>query len=549
MSVPGSNSPFLAAGSFEVAELGEEGNAPRPPDAAPAFESPFLRSYRAAGEDGPADPETEEYTAFLGELHDDRLDEALFQLAADTAGQYADISAGRNGAVYTDPTRIQQLVDDQYAPVVRQLEATLDSLADATDQHTLRSLDEGRIEALFESFAPPDGAFPSGSPSFEFLFGIGKALKSVVKKAAGLAVRGVKAVAKLALGPLLRRLKPIAVALLKKALAAGLKWLPPELRPYAARLAQRLPLLREAEADEDADAPAAVDATGDVRELQREFDVQVADAVFADTESAMELQAAQYVRDTDRALARTDPVEELARAREEFVARLAEAEDGADVTPHLEAFLPAMLPVLKFALKATGGRSALVSTLAKFLAPLITRFVGKQAGAALSRALVEAGLRLVNLETAPEDEQRAAGTAVASVVEDTVRNVAALPAHVLGDETLLEGFVLEASSGPPPAASRRSSPRRPTSTVRTCVRTSPCAGRGSRCPCAAARTTASTRACPWSPCRRITRPGCGHLAVCPWPTCCTPGSDCLPERRCGRASISTRRCPAPRSPR
>lgn len=103
-----------------------------------------------------------------------------------------------------------------------------------------------------------------------------------------------------------------------------------------------------------------------------------------------------------------------------------------------------MLPVLKFALKATGGRSALVSTLAKFLAPLITRFVGKQAGAALSRALVEAGLRLINLETAPEDEQRAAGTAVASVVEDTVRNVAALPAHVLGDETLLEGFVLEA---------------------------------------------------------------------------------------------------------
>jgi hypothetical protein len=70
--------------------------------------------------------------------------------------------------------------------------------------------------------------------------------------------------------------------------------------------------------------------------------------------------------------------------------------------------------------------------------------VGKEHTPALSQAIVDAGLRLINLETTPEEERLVAGEAVAGVVEETLRRVAALPEHVFEDEPLLEGLVLEA---------------------------------------------------------------------------------------------------------
>lgn len=272
-------------------------------------------------------------------------------------------------------------------------------------------------------------------PAFEFLFGgIGKIFKTVTGKAVSLAKRGLKAVANIALGPLLRRLKPIAIALLKKALKIGLKWIPAELRPAAERLSRRLPFLRETD-------DTAGDATGDVRDLQEEFDLQVADTVFADTEAVMERETAAYVREPELA---PDPVEELGRCRERFISQLTEAEDGANVTPEIEAFLPAMLPILRLAMRATGGRSALVKILSGMLHGLLAKFIGKNAARPMSRALVEAGLKFIQLEITPADEQRAVATAAATIVEDTMRKVAELPDHVLSDDALLEGYLLEA---------------------------------------------------------------------------------------------------------
>jgi len=62
----------------------------------------------------------------------------------------------------------------------------------------------------------------------------------------------------------------------------------------------------------------------------------------------------------------------------------------------------------------------------------------------LSKAIVDAGLRLMMLEATPEDESRAAASAVTATVEETVRRVAAAPDYVLDDQELLEGFALEA---------------------------------------------------------------------------------------------------------
>ncbi|MCX4564232.1 hypothetical protein [Streptomyces sp. 2-1] len=433
MSDPNSRSPFIAATSFEI---GEEPPTARTDPLAPAFASPFVRSYRVENESRVVDPEAEEYTAFLGELYDEELNEALFELAGEAAREFDGTASGEHGTVVTDRDEARHRLEARYAPLLRELEEAIDALADAAGDRPLQSLSEAEVEEALETYQRA----VSVSPALEHLFGgIGKALKKAAHKAVGLAKRGVKAVARYTLGALLRRLKPVATALLKQALTAGLKWVPPEMRPYAEQLARRLPLLAETE-----ESSATDDATGDVCRLQEEFDLRVAEAVFADSEAAMEFEASAYTRQAESPALWPDPVEELGRARERLVSRLAEAEDGEDVTPEVEAFLPAVLPLLRLGLKVTGGRAALAATLARFVTPLIGRFVGKTAAQPLSRALVEAGLRLVQLEVTPQDEQRATATAVAAVVEDTVRKVGALPERILAQEALLEGFVLEA---------------------------------------------------------------------------------------------------------
>ena len=109
----------------------------------------------------------------------------------------------------------------------------------------------------------------------------------------------------------------------------------------------------------------------------------------------------------------------------------------------MENFLPALLPALRIGIKLI-GRPKVLSFLAKFLAPLIQRFVGPQYAPALSQAIVDAGLRMLQMEAASGEEPRAAASAVAATVEETVRRVAALPDYVLDNRELLEGFALEA---------------------------------------------------------------------------------------------------------
>ena len=51
---------------------------------------------------------------------------------------------------------------------------------------------------------------------------------------------------------------------------------------------------------------------------------------------------------------------------------------------------------------------------------------------------------MLNLETTPEAEAEAAQAAIMATVEDTMRQVAALPEYILDNQELLEGYALEA---------------------------------------------------------------------------------------------------------
>lgn len=134
---------------------------------------------------------------------------------------------------------------------------------------------------------------------------------------------------------------------------------------------------------------------------------------------------------------------ELDQARVSFVENLMKLKEGEDPTPQVENFLPLILPALKLGLKLI-GRKKVVNFLAKLLGKLIQKFVGPKYATPLSRAIVDAGLKLVNLEATPEDETRAAMSAVASTIEETMRRVSSAPDYILDNQELLEGFALEA---------------------------------------------------------------------------------------------------------
>ena len=89
-------------------------------------------------------------------------------------------------------------------------------------------------------------------------------------------------------------------------------------------------------------------------------------------------------------------------------------------------------------------RGRVVNFLAGLLGKLIQKFVGPKYTPPLSRAIVDAGLRILQLETTSEDESKAASSAVAATVEETIQRVAAAPDYILDDQELLEGYTLEA---------------------------------------------------------------------------------------------------------
>ncbi|MFZ0530169.1 MAG: hypothetical protein WAL91_06500, partial [Propionicimonas sp.] len=106
-----------------------------------------------------------------------------------------------------------------------------------------------------------------------------------------------------------------------------------------------------------------------------------------------------------------------------LVRELAELRDGESAGPVIERFLPAILPALRIGVRLIGRRKV-VNFLADLLGKLIRPLVGPQFATPLSQALVDVGLKIFTLETTAEDRELAGPSAVASVVEDTIRRLA-----------------------------------------------------------------------------------------------------------------------------
>lgn len=408
-----------------------------PGEAAP--ETPFVTEYLVGDEIvGPA---TGAFRELLGELYDQEFDETLLELV-DEADAHAELLG--TGETEADRIRTERTMQQWIEPLRVEAEMLLESMGSALDAANAQELSEHELDELLDRFEPTE---PMAAPVFEdFLKKLWKKAKSVAKGAVKLAKKGVAAIGKiLPIGIILKKIKALVRPLLQRVLKIALNRLPPALRPAATQLARRLfgvkEVDEEAEDLEGAEAPASVD----VRELQAELDAEITTLLLAPDEPQQEgllaevAYEAQAVEDASLA--------ELDEARNTFVERLGALQDGEDPTPVVEQFLPAVLPVLRMGIGVI-GRTKVVKFLAKLLGRLIAPYVGPQLTPPLSRAIVDAGLRLMTLEAGEELEDpadpRIAAEAFAGAVEDTVAALGELDEEELDDEHVLEEVTLEA---------------------------------------------------------------------------------------------------------
>ena len=423
--------PFLDVTSFVTEEVSRD-----PVETFAPASSPFLSLYESEVTGDLIDPETEEYTIFLNELHDEEFHEALSGLVSEAAALYETRFMHEQEDPQTIGYQAERFLDLHFAPLVAEAEALFEALATEFNQRDPNTLTEGELDNIVDRYQPSTEL----APNFEEFFGkLKKLVKKVVKKGVNLAQKGISFAAKLGLGPILKKLKALVKPLLKRVIRSAIGKLPIHLQPIARKLAKRLPF--ETEFEESHDLVLEMAETSEVAQIQHEFNQHVANLLFAPSEVEQDLEVAQVL--TEQQLPDTYPLAELDNARDQFIENLRRLKEGEDPTPHVENFLPAILPALRIGIRLI-GRKKVVNFLANLLGKLIQKFVGPQHARPLSTAIVDAGLRLLHLEATAEDESRAAASAVGATIEETVRRVAALPDYVLDNQELLEGFALEA---------------------------------------------------------------------------------------------------------
>lgn len=453
MSVATVRAPFLDYTSFTA----DEAAPPTPMRMPPAMRSPFLSVYELDGQPAEAavdDPAREAYATLVEQLHDEAFDDALYELESHARGLH-----DQQLAMGADRADADRLLAQHFAQLVHESEALVDAMA-----REFGSRDEtALVEQEFDDFL--DGYTPSTplAPEFEDFFGSWvKKVSNVAKAAAGAAWKGIKTVA---LGPIFAGLRRLPRKILDLVAKRALGSLPVGVRPMAQKLAEKLGLAKPAPAAApaapaaapdaaavDAAAAAAADpspdaagaatqepAGADAPTPQQELDQLIASTFLAQDEDELNFEAAQLQNETGSA-----PVfAELDDAREQFIQSLNELRDGESAEPHIQNFLPAVLPALKLGIRVI-GRQRVINFLSPLLAKLIGNLIGPANAPALSQAIVNSGLKLLNLEMSESEEAGLAGSAVAATVEETLGRVAALPDYVLDNQELLEGFALEA---------------------------------------------------------------------------------------------------------
>jgi hypothetical protein len=409
-------------------------------------ETPFVSEYLDGDE--VVRPEEPALRQLLEDLYDSEFDEAIADLVSEAETYVAELGLSEAEA---DGPRAERMLEAWIEPLRRDTQGMLLGLGEAFEAEDLSTISEARVDSIFARFEPVNTEY---GPVFHgFLGSVWNKAKKLAHGAIKAAKSGIAAVSKLMpIGIILRKLAALARPLLNRVLRFALNKLPVEYREPARLLARRFLGINVAEAldeeDEEFDETewemeeALEDeeqpATGDVRELQEFFDAEAVGLVFAPSEHEQDLYLAEASASSTASA--PSPLTELDTARNGFIDGVARLDEGADPTPLVENFVPAILPALRLGIRLA-GRPRVVRFLAGYLGRLIAPYVGPSVTPGLSRAIVDAGLRVMTLEAEGEETEATpavAAEAFAALVEDTVAKVARLDEEDLTDEALVE---------------------------------------------------------------------------------------------------------------
>lgn len=435
-------SPFVDALSFEVASATAQ-------EAWQTDESPFQSVYELEADQGIVETEVDARTVVMNELYDPEFNYAIFgvmnQVAAINEVQF---EQQLGGYAVSPRARVERLYE-HCAPLVREIDLFFEAVDREMAQQPENEVGETAIEQFIDHYQHQQPL----SPEFEdFLGKLIKKAKNVVKKGVKKVwnkgkryvkkkfkqgVRYVKNKAKALGRHLLRaalsRLKKYARKWLEKVLTKAIDRLPEKYRPIAEKAAEKLGIQLP-------EKDGFIDSSAEIAQLQHEFDYVAADLLLADDEAEQDYILTEAIAAIK---APSDSYNQLQQARQQFKNGLVALGEAEEPTQLVEQFIPAVLGAAKIGIRWY-GRKRVVKFLARYIARLIRKFIPREYVTPLSRAIVDAGLRLIKLEASEEDVNEVALEAITATVEETVRRVASLPEHIIENEAMLEAFVLEA---------------------------------------------------------------------------------------------------------
>jgi hypothetical protein len=400
-------------------------------------ESPFVPEYGA----GEADARAEAFADLLGELYDPEFEEAVADLVHEASAVAEERFAFEAGDPAAERLEAEHGVRDYLEPLALECEAMVDRMAQGIGAADLTAMSESELEEFLDRFAPDTTSLPPTLEQFGMSFF--RKVKKGVQGAVKLAKKGIALAQKLSpINLLLDRLKKVVRPLLQRVLKFAINKLPVALRPVASQLAKRfLGVAAEAETMESEEAGEAT--AEDPGVIARELDARIAGYTLAGEDFDRQAAAEDFGAEQE---AGEGAWHELQFERARFARGVTSLEEGEDPAPVVEQFVPAILSALRLGVKIV-GRPRVVNFLARLLAQLVRKYVGKAQAVPLSRALVDTGLKLVSLET-PDQPELESGYALASTLEDTVsRVVQEAPEEAWNSEALLEAYVREAFQG------------------------------------------------------------------------------------------------------
>lgn len=409
------NSPFFSLPSLEL-----EAPEPQAKSAVQTWSeaSPFLAVSTLNGKQPINDPKTEQLVQLMNELYDEEMEEALEELQYEANDLYE--SYLENNTYLQSEHAARQMVLEHYAPMLGEIDRYFDRLIEKAND-----VDSGRgtLEE-FEHFVDSQVVQDSGNFSVvqdQLLSKIRKA----VSRIGNVAKNVVKKVNPFNLLKLLKsNIKKIVLGFLQK----GIGKLPKEYKGIAQNLAKKL---------SPKAAEIAKEALSDPAEAA-EMELNAMLAHWIITPNARELEL--FEREMERIAYQLEDSElGLQNARHEFAHGIAQLKEGESPEPLMEQFLPAIL--------STGinliGRGNAENLISKAISTFISPLVGKENGKLLAKHIARAGIKMLG-EVQHEDPDMMAAEAITATVEDTVHQVADLPAYVLEDRQLLERYVIQA---------------------------------------------------------------------------------------------------------